>query len=90
MCVWSKNKEEDLFLYVAICRYAASVYTISVGSASQKGRAPWYGEKCPSTMTVTYSSGAYEDQMIVSVERRDHTQKNYFFKRIGNRKCVCL
>lgn len=45
--------------------YLASIYTISIGSASQKGEFPWYGEVCASTLAVTYSSGAYKDQMIV-------------------------
>lgn len=45
--------------------YAASIYTITVGSASQTGNLPWYGEMCSAILTVTYSSGAYEDQMIV-------------------------
>lgn len=46
--------------------YLASPYTISIGSASQRGEFPWYGEACASTLAVTYSSGAYKDQMIVS------------------------
>jgi proprotein convertase subtilisin/kexin type 1 len=50
--------------------YLASPYTISIGSASQKGEFPWYGEECASTLAVTYSSGAYKDQMIVSWYRR--------------------
>lgn len=45
--------------------YVGSIYTIAVGSASQTGRFPWYGESCPATMATTYSSGAYYDQMIV-------------------------
>lgn len=47
--------------------YAASIYTITVGSASQQGDMPWYGEMCSAILTVTYSSGAYEDQMIVGL-----------------------
>lgn len=46
--------------------YAASIYTITVGSVNQRGDLPWYGELCPAILTVTYSSGAYTDQMIVS------------------------
>lgn len=46
--------------------YVGSIYTIAVGSASQTGRFPWYGESCPATLATTYSSGAYHDQMIVS------------------------
>lgn len=49
--------------------YLASPYTISIGSASQKGEFPWYGEACASTLAVTYSSGAYKDQMIVRLSK---------------------
>ena len=45
--------------------YIGSIYTLSIGSASQHGQFPWYGEKCAATMAATYSSGAYADQMIV-------------------------
>ncbi|KAF7266987.1 hypothetical protein GWI33_019767 [Rhynchophorus ferrugineus] len=48
--------------------YLASPYTISIGSASQKGEFPWYGEACASTLAVTYSSGAYKDQMIATTD----------------------
>ena len=37
-----------------------------IGSATQQGKFPWYGEKCASTMATTYSSGSYADQKIVS------------------------
>lgn len=46
--------------------YVSSIYTLSIGSASESGAFPWYGEKCASTMAVTYSSGAYTDQKIVN------------------------
>ncbi|XP_018321284.1 neuroendocrine convertase 1-like isoform X3 [Agrilus planipennis] len=48
--------------------YLTSIYTISIGSASQKGEFPWYGEACASTLAVTYSSGAYRDQMIATTD----------------------
>ncbi|KAF2901142.1 hypothetical protein ILUMI_05043 [Ignelater luminosus] len=48
--------------------YLASPYTISIGSASQRGEFPWYGEACASTVAVTYSSGAYQDQMIATTD----------------------
>ncbi|OXA64410.1 Neuroendocrine convertase 1 [Folsomia candida] len=44
--------------------YTSSIFTLSIGSASESGAFPWYGEKCPSTMAVTYSSGAYTDQKL--------------------------
>jgi proprotein convertase subtilisin/kexin type 1 len=48
--------------------YASSIFTLSIGSASESGSFPWYGEKCPSTMAVTYSSGAYTDQKIATTD----------------------
>ena len=48
--------------------YAASVFTLSVSSASQQGQATWYGESCTSTLTSTYSSGAYTDQKIATTD----------------------
>ncbi|XP_076388736.1 neuroendocrine convertase 1 isoform X2 [Megachile rotundata] len=51
--------------------YVGSVYTIAVGSASQTGRFPWYGESCPATLATTYSSGAYHDQMIATTDLRN-------------------
>ena len=40
----------------------------AVSSASQQGAATWYGESCPSTLTSTYSSGAYTDQKITTTD----------------------
>ncbi|EEB13549.1 Furin-1 precursor, putative [Pediculus humanus corporis] len=48
--------------------YIGSIYTLSIGSASQHGQFPWYGEKCAATMAATYSSGAYADQMIATTD----------------------
>uniref|UniRef100_UPI00358E1C67 neuroendocrine convertase 1 n=1 Tax=Myxine glutinosa TaxID=7769 RepID=UPI00358E1C67 len=48
--------------------YTDSVYTISVGSASESGRAPWYAEHCASTLAAAYSSGDYRDQRITSAD----------------------
>lgn len=46
--------------------YTGSIYTISINSASQHQHTPWYAEKCASTIASAYSSGAYNDQRIVS------------------------
>uniref|UniRef100_A0A914V516 P/Homo B domain-containing protein n=1 Tax=Plectus sambesii TaxID=2011161 RepID=A0A914V516_9BILA len=51
--------------------YTDSVYTFSVSSASEHGTFPWYGEKCASTLTATYSSGAYMDQKIATTDIMD-------------------
>ncbi|XP_055871397.1 neuroendocrine convertase 1-like isoform X3 [Biomphalaria glabrata] len=46
--------------------YTSSIYTISVSSATQFGNSPWYAEKCASTITSAYSSGATNEGKIVS------------------------
>nr|CAD7587377.1 unnamed protein product [Timema genevievae] len=51
--------------------YIGSIYTLSVGSASQQGQFPWYGERCAATMATTYSSGAYSDQMIATTDLKN-------------------
>ncbi|XP_015598957.1 neuroendocrine convertase 1 [Cephus cinctus] len=51
--------------------YVGSIYTVAVGSASQMGRFPWYGERCPATLATTYSSGAYHDQMIATTDLKN-------------------
>ncbi|XP_043472486.1 neuroendocrine convertase 1-like [Leptopilina heterotoma] len=51
--------------------YVGSIYTVAVGSASQTGRFPWYGERCSATLATTYSSGAYHDQMIVTTDLKN-------------------
>jgi len=48
--------------------YTSSIYTLSIGSASQQGKFPWYGEKCASTMATTFSSGSYSDQKIATID----------------------
>ncbi|XP_045538981.1 neuroendocrine convertase 1, partial [Papilio machaon] len=51
--------------------YSSSIYTISIGSASQQGLFPWYGEICSSTLATAYSSGAYKDQKIATTDIND-------------------
>lgn len=46
--------------------YSGSIYTLSVSSASQTQRSPWYAEQCASTIATTYSSGTIAEQKIVS------------------------
>uniref|UniRef100_A0A915JTX1 Uncharacterized protein n=1 Tax=Romanomermis culicivorax TaxID=13658 RepID=A0A915JTX1_ROMCU len=58
--------------------YSDSIYTLSVSSASQSGKFPWYGEPCASTLAATYSSGTYTDQKITTTDTEnqctsDHT-----------------
>ena len=39
--------------------YVNSIYTLSIGSVNQYGVSTYYGEKCTSTMAVTYCSGKH-------------------------------
>lgn len=48
--------------------YVSSIYTISIGSVTESGQFPWYGEKCASTIAVAYSSGAYSDKKIATTD----------------------
>lgn len=51
--------------------YTSSIYTLSVSSASEHGRLPWYGERCSSTFATTYSSGNSGDHQVVSADLHD-------------------
>ncbi|XP_064647611.1 neuroendocrine convertase 1-like isoform X2 [Lineus longissimus] len=48
--------------------YTSSIYTLSISSASEECKSPWYAEKCSSTMATTYSSGAMSDEKVVSAD----------------------
>ncbi|XP_053639706.2 neuroendocrine convertase 1-like [Cherax quadricarinatus] len=48
--------------------YTSSIFTLSISSASETGRFPWYGEQCASTLAAAYSSGAYTDQKIATTD----------------------
>ncbi|XP_069974950.1 neuroendocrine convertase 1 [Penaeus vannamei] len=48
--------------------YTSSIYTLSISSASESGKFPWYGERCASTLASAYSSGAYTDQKIATTD----------------------
>jgi len=48
--------------------YTNSIYTLSVSSASQNGKKPWYLEECASTLTTTFSSGSNSERQIVSTD----------------------
>ncbi|XP_042331835.1 proprotein convertase subtilisin/kexin type 6 [Sceloporus undulatus] len=50
--------------------YTNSIYTISVSSTTENGNKPWYLEECASTITTTYSSGAFYERQIVTTDMR--------------------
>lgn len=50
--------------------YTNSIYTLSISSATQRGRKPWYLEECSSTLATTYSSGTTtRDENIVTADQ---------------------
>lgn len=57
--------------------YTSSIYTLSIGSASQQGQFPWYGERCASTLATTFSSGAYRDQKISTSDLHNHCTSDH-------------
>ncbi|CAH1797473.1 unnamed protein product, partial [Owenia fusiformis] len=49
--------------------YTNSIYTLSISSADEHGRTPWYLEQCSSTLATTYSSGDQaKDRQIVTTD----------------------
>jgi len=46
--------------------YTNSIFTLSIGSATENGLVPWYSEACSSTLAATYSSGSGSERQIVS------------------------
>ena len=44
------------------------MYTISIGSVTSNDKFPWYGEKCSSTLAVTYSSGNNDEPKIATTD----------------------
>ena len=47
-------------------RFFSLVFTF-LGSVTSRGIFPWYGEKCSSTMAVTFSSGDNDEPKIVRI-----------------------
>ena len=50
--------------------YTNSIYTLSISSATEHGKVPWYSEACSSTLATTYSSGEHGEKMIVTTDLR--------------------
>ncbi|XP_014611332.1 PREDICTED: neuroendocrine convertase 1-like [Polistes canadensis] len=69
--VWASGNGGSKYDNCGCDGYVGSIYTIAIGSASQTGRSPWYSEKCPAILATTYSSGTYQDQMIVTTDLRN-------------------
>ncbi|ESO07759.1 hypothetical protein HELRODRAFT_170307 [Helobdella robusta] len=48
--------------------YTNSIYTLSISSATERGKIPWYSEACSSTLATTYSSGEDLDKKIITTD----------------------
>ncbi|KAK7601148.1 hypothetical protein V9T40_008589 [Parthenolecanium corni] len=48
--------------------YTNSIYTLSVSSATEAGKVPWYSEICSSTIASTYSSGALWEPQVSTTD----------------------
>ncbi|XP_013775732.1 furin-like protease 2 [Limulus polyphemus] len=58
--------------------YTNSVYTLSISSATEHGRKPWYLEECSSTLATTYSSGTPRvDRNVVTVDMNVDYVQNF-------------
>jgi len=66
--VWASGNGGRDYDSCACDGYTNSIYTLSVSSASQNGRKPWYLEECASTLATTFSSGGSRERQIVSTD----------------------
>ena len=48
--------------------YTNAIWTLSIGSVSEKGSQPWYSETCSSTLAVTYSSGSSKERQVMTTD----------------------
>ena len=48
--------------------YTNSIWTLSISSATEYGKVPWYSEACSSTLATTYSSGQTGEKQVVTVD----------------------
>ncbi|XP_014280193.1 neuroendocrine convertase 1 [Halyomorpha halys] len=46
--------------------YINTIYTIAIASASQEGKAVYYGERCSAILATAYSSGANRNEMVAT------------------------
>jgi len=63
--VWASGNGGPFYDNCNCDGYTNSIYTLSISSASENGRVPWYSEACSSTLATTYSSGTLGDRQIV-------------------------
>uniref|UniRef100_A0AAZ3PJZ6 SPC3 n=1 Tax=Oncorhynchus tshawytscha TaxID=74940 RepID=A0AAZ3PJZ6_ONCTS len=71
--VWASGNGGASFDNCNCDGYTNSIYTLSVGSTTEKGTLPFYSEPCSAILTTTYSGGSFQHHRIVSVFFPTHT-----------------
>ncbi|ELT87218.1 hypothetical protein CAPTEDRAFT_194857 [Capitella teleta] len=67
--VWASGNGGSLSDSCSCDGYTNSIFTLSVSSASEHNRKPWYLEECASTLATTYSSGEnYHERKVMSTD----------------------
>uniref|UniRef100_A0AAZ3SCX2 P/Homo B domain-containing protein n=1 Tax=Oncorhynchus tshawytscha TaxID=74940 RepID=A0AAZ3SCX2_ONCTS len=76
--VWASGNGGASFDNCNCDGYTNSIYTLSVGSTTEKGTLPFYSEPCSAILTTTYSGGSFQHHRIVTTDLHqsctsDHT-----------------
>ncbi|XP_062306410.1 proprotein convertase subtilisin/kexin type 4-like [Osmerus eperlanus] len=64
--VWASGNGGTNFDNCNCDGYTNSIYTISVGSTTERGTVPFYSEPCSAILTTTYSGGSFHHRRIVT------------------------
>lgn len=68
--VWASGNGGKVHDSCACDGYTNSIYTLSISSATQEGRVPFYSEPCSSTLASTFSSGDSRNLQIITTDLR--------------------
>ncbi|XP_041695706.1 proprotein convertase subtilisin/kexin type 4-like [Coregonus clupeaformis] len=76
--VWASGNGGASFDNCNCDGYTNSIYTLSVGSTTERGTLPFYSEPCSAILTTTYSGGSFHHHRIVTTDLHqsctsDHT-----------------
>uniref|UniRef100_A0A673X9D9 Proprotein convertase subtilisin/kexin type 4-like n=1 Tax=Salmo trutta TaxID=8032 RepID=A0A673X9D9_SALTR len=76
--VWASGNGGASFDNCNCDGYTNSIYTLSVGSTTERGTLPFYSEPCSAILTTTYSGGSFHHRSIVTTDLHqsctsDHT-----------------
>ncbi|KAG9350743.1 hypothetical protein JZ751_024632 [Albula glossodonta] len=66
--VWASGNGGTSFDNCNCDGYSSSIYTVSVGSATERGTVPYYSEPCSAIITTTYSGGSWHHRRIVTTD----------------------